>query len=45
MFQRMLITAALAVGAATSLHAQGWIDIERRPGSPANPSVFRISST
>jgi len=43
-FKRMIVTAALTAFTATSLHAQGWIDIERRPGIPANPSVLRISS-
>ena len=28
MYNRILLAAALAAGAATSLNAQGWIDIE-----------------
>lgn len=44
MSKRILLAAALMAGASTSLKAQGWIDIERRPGIPVNTSVFRVSS-
>ena len=42
---RYLFAAALIAAAAPkALNAQGWIDIERRPGIPVNTSVFRVSS-
>src|SRR6185295_17703667 len=42
---RYLFAAALIAAAAPkALNAQGWIDIERRPGIPINTSVFRVSS-
>ena len=42
---RYLFAAALIAAAAPkALTAQGWIDIERRPGIPVNTSVFRVSS-
>ena len=43
-YRNLLCAALLAATATTSLNAQGWIDIERRPGIPVNTSVFRISS-
>ena len=44
MFRSTLLTAALALGAAGTIHAQGWIDIERRPGIVPSP-VVRVSSS
>ena len=44
MYRQTLLAAALAISAAAPLTAQGWIDIERRPGIPQNPSIFRVSS-
>jgi Ca-activated chloride channel family protein len=43
-FKRTLLTAALALGAAGTASAQGWVDIERRPGIAPTP-VVRISSS
>ena len=43
MFRSTLLATALVVGAAGTIHAQGWIDIERRPGIAPSP-VVRVSS-
>jgi Ca-activated chloride channel family protein len=44
MLRNTLLALAVVAGTATSVRAQGWIDIERRPGRPVNTSVFRVSS-
>ncbi len=44
MFTKALLAAGVLAGATSTLRAQGWIDIERRPGIAVNTSVFRISS-
>ncbi|MFI5213360.1 MAG: VIT domain-containing protein [Gemmatimonadales bacterium] len=44
MFRTTLLAAVLALGAAETVHAQGWVDVERRPGIAPTP-VVRVSST
>lgn len=43
-FKHSVLALALLAGTAASTRAQGWIDIERRPGIAVNTSVFRVSS-
>ena len=45
MVKHTLLALAILAGTATAARAQGWIDIERRPGIPVNTSVFRVSSS
>ncbi len=45
MVKHTLLALAVVAGTATAARAQGWIDIERRPGIPVNTSVFRVSSS
>ncbi|MEO8201039.1 MAG: VIT domain-containing protein [Gemmatimonadota bacterium] len=44
MFRTTLVAAILAAGLAAPLAAQGWVDVEHRPGIPVNTSVLRTSS-
>jgi len=43
-FRRTLLTAALAVGVVGTIHAQGWVDVVRRPGIPPT-AIVRVSSS
>jgi Ca-activated chloride channel family protein len=44
MLRAPLFAAALAAGLAVPLAAQGWVDVEQRPGNAVNPSILRTSS-